>query len=125
MESQVCGVFFYCPDCQTLYCSDCINHAAAGFSVSSSDDSLVVIGYFDGGGAVNFPRSMTIDSTGTLLVVGNQKSNSVAVFLINQVTGELSIASTFAVTFPAFFVGFMPAASTQSAELDVPATHGL
>ena len=83
-------------------------NGVTAFAVSATDGSLTSIGYFDGGGAVNFPRSIAIDPSGLLLVAGNQAASSFTVFTIDGTSGALTLAGTQAVGFPAFFVGFVP-----------------
>lgn len=86
----------------------------AAFAVSAADGSLSGVGYFDGGGAVNFPRSIAIDAAGALVVAGNQAGNSFTVFTVDAATGALALAGTTNLSFPAFFVGFVPQAAANS-----------
>lgn len=79
----------------------------AAYSVNTDDGTLTSIGYFDGGGAINWPRSISVDPTGQWLAVGNEHANSVTLMTING-DGSLTVEQTTPVQTAPTFVGFLP-----------------
>jgi 6-phosphogluconolactonase len=57
------------------------------FEVDATSGRLEVVGWESTRG--EWPRGMNIDPSGTFLYVGNQNSDSIAVFRINRANGRL------------------------------------
>ncbi|WP_372384016.1 lactonase family protein [Vibrio sp. BS-M-Sm-2] len=85
------------PNGQWLYATnrqngDDINENTIGlFNVDAETGKLTPISWIYSEGKV--PRGMNIEPSGEYLLVGNQNSDNIAVFTINQQNGELSLTS--------------------------------
>lgn len=82
-----------------LYCTNRGENTIAAFKILP-DGLLKLAGHVDCGG--NWPRNFVIDPSGNYILAGNQKSDNIAVFRIDQVTG-------------------LPSKITQDIELQAPA----
>ncbi|HEX5153193.1 MAG TPA: lactonase family protein [Parafilimonas sp.] len=76
-------------DGRFIYCSERTTNCIYTFTVSPN--KLQPIGAFSSGGKT--PRDIAIDPTGKWLLSANQDENMIAVFSIDQLTGELRFAS--------------------------------
>jgi 6-phosphogluconolactonase (cycloisomerase 2 family) len=58
------------------------NSSIAAFAVDPATGSLTAIGWYDGDGAVQFPRHFMLSEDGGYLLVANQRGNSISTFLV-------------------------------------------
>ncbi len=72
------------------------------FAVNAASGQLSAVGFQSSRGAL--PRHFELSKDGSVLVVGNQNSNNIAVFSVNQTTGELTHKITRDVCATPFFV---------------------
>ncbi|MGE5406078.1 MAG: lactonase family protein [Methanosarcina sp.] len=85
-------------DGKYLYGSNRGENTIVTFAVQP-DGTLMVAGHTSCGG--NWPRNFTLDPSGRFLLVGNQKSDSIAVFRLNNTNGlPIEPANRFRVTAP-------------------------
>lgn len=86
-----------------LYASNRGNDTIAVFSMNPADGKLSLVMHQATGGQT--PRHFSIDATGTLMLVGNQGSGTVAAFGIDLVTGKLTPKAVTTTLGPVEFVG--------------------
>lgn len=86
-----------------LYASNRGNDSIAVFAMNPADGKLSLVMHQATGGQT--PRHFSIDATGTLMLVGNQGSGTVAAFGIDLVTGKLTPKAVTTTLGPVEFVG--------------------
>jgi 6-phosphogluconolactonase (cycloisomerase 2 family) len=92
------------PDGRHVYAANRgTNNTLAIYSVGS-DGRLTLRAHESTRG--NTPRTFDIDTSGELIVVGNQDSQTVAVFRVDRDTGGLTHLHTEEVNVSPWFVGF-------------------
>ena len=79
-----------------VYCSERMTNSIHAFQIV--DDHLHPVGVYYSGGAT--PRDIVIDPGGNWLLAANQDDDSIAVFSINNITGELAMINKYPVTTP-------------------------
>jgi 6-phosphogluconolactonase len=79
-----------------VYCTERKTHSIYAFTISNN--KLQTVGKVPSGGRT--PRDISIDPTGKWLLAANQDNNSIAVFSINNFTGELRFAHSCYVATP-------------------------
>jgi len=79
-----------------IYCSERTTNCIYAFTVSAN--KLQPIGVFSSAGET--PRDISIDPTGKWLLSANQHGNTIAVFSIDQLTGELRFSGECSVPAP-------------------------
>lgn len=84
MLDNYCADIHLSLDGKYLYGSNRGENTIVTFAVKD-DGTLLLAGHSTCGG--NWPRNFSIDPSGKFLLVGNQKSDSIAVFRLNQTTG--------------------------------------
>ena len=80
------------PDGKWLYVSERVTNSITGFSVDDNTGNLTYIGSYD---TEEIPRGFNIDPNGNFVIVAGQKSDHVAVHVINPETGELKLLDRF------------------------------
>ncbi|KAI7883159.1 putative isomerase YbhE [Lichtheimia hyalospora FSU 10163] len=80
------------PDNRFLYASLREIDQVAMYKVDATSGKLTLIGHVSCGGI--HPRQFIIDPSGHYLLLGNMNSNTIVVFSIDQVTGQLSLLHT-------------------------------
>lgn len=75
------------------------------FAVNSSNGQLSAVEFHSSRGAL--PRHFELSKDGSVLAVGNQNSNNIAVFSVNTLTGKLTHKVTRDVCTTPFFVKFV------------------
>jgi 6-phosphogluconolactonase len=78
-----------------------VNGILGAYSISQADGSLTPIDFYDTHGAT--PRHFSLSPEGNLLVVGNQSSANMSVFMVNAASGALTYVATTAVCNVPFF----------------------
>jgi 6-phosphogluconolactonase len=92
-DQQTGGEVEVHPNGKFLYASNRGPHSSISiFAVAAGTGMLTRVGDVLSGG--QHPRFFTIDPSGEFLLVGNQFSNNIALFRINQTTGQLTATST-------------------------------
>lgn len=84
MLDNYCADIHVSLDGKYLYGSNRGENTIVTFAVKD-DGTLSLAGHSTCGG--NWPRNFTLDPSGKFMLVGNQKSDSIAVFRLNQTTG--------------------------------------
>ena len=79
-----------------IYCSERTTNCIYAFKISAN--KLQSIGVFPSGGKT--PRDIAIDPTGKWLLSANQNGNTIAVFSIDQLTGELRFSGECSIPTP-------------------------
>ncbi|KAI7837012.1 hypothetical protein COHA_009142 [Chlorella ohadii] len=96
-DSRAAAELLLSPDGRFLYASNRGSqgghNSIAVFGVCPSSGRLAPLAWETGGGAVDFPRHMSLAAGGSLMLVANQHSDSVAVFRRSAASGLLSLAS--------------------------------
>jgi 6-phosphogluconolactonase len=94
------------PSGKFLYASNRGHDSIAVFTVDRDKGTLSLLEYVKTKGSS--PRNFTIDPTGSLLIVGNEKSDNIVTFRINSATGHLTPTGTTLDIAQPVCIRFMP-----------------
>jgi 6-phosphogluconolactonase (cycloisomerase 2 family) len=93
------------PDARFVYAANRLHDTIAWFSIGG-DGSLTLVGEEWTRG--DYPRSFTIDPTGGFLYTCNQRSDAVACFRVNRITGALTFTGQYTAVGTPSIVVFLP-----------------
>ena len=87
-ETSYCADIHVLPGGRFLYGSNRGHNSIVIFAIDAATGELFPMGWESTQG--DWPRSFAIDASGTLLVLGNERSGNVVTFWIDQITGMLT-----------------------------------
>lgn len=83
-----CGGVRVSPDGRHLYASNRGHNSIAVYAIDERNGKLTQVEHVPSGG--DWPREFTLDLTGVLLLVANQRSDNIASFKVDKETGRLT-----------------------------------
>ena len=106
-EQNKCGGIRVSPDGRHLYGSNRGHNSIAVYAIDENSGKLKHVENVASGG--DWPREFTIDLTGSVLLVANQRSNNIVSFKIDKTTGRLTATGHQAEVEKPVFVQVVPA----------------
>ena len=104
-DTNTCAEIALGPSAKYLYGSNRGHDSIAIFSVNAQSGMLTLVGHQPTGGSK--PRHFSIEESGEILLVGNQASNTVKTFRIDEAAGTLTELSTLPLPAGPSFVGVL------------------
>ncbi|MFD2248398.1 lactonase family protein [Pontibacter ruber] len=85
-----CAAVKVSPDGKFLYGSNRGHNSIVVYAIDANTGKLTLVQHQDTGG--NWPRDFTIDLTGNIMLVANERSGNIVSYKINKLSGKLSPA---------------------------------